>query len=38
MMVSPENKPSINSFELTKFKYLRVADVCDAFCANSLVV
>jgi len=31
MMVSPENEPNINSFELIKlFKYLRVADVCDA--------
>lgn len=31
MMVSPENEPNINSFELIRlFKYLRVADVCDA--------
>jgi hypothetical protein len=39
MMISPENEPDINSFGLIKlFKYLRAADVCDAFCANSPVV
>jgi len=28
IMVSPENEPNVNSFELIKlFKYLRVADV-----------
>jgi hypothetical protein len=31
MMVPPENEPDINSFELIRlFRYLRVADVCDA--------
>jgi hypothetical protein len=39
MMVLTENEPAINSFGLIKlFKYLRAADVCDAFCANSPVV
>jgi hypothetical protein len=39
MMISRENEPAINSFGLIKlFKCLRVADVCDAFCANSPVV
>jgi len=36
-MVSPENEPNINSFELIRlFKYLRVADDCDAM--DSIVV